>query len=54
MWKLLCCEWKFPDGASIMRTGEAFDVDEGARTVIDHVQAGLIPSWVGTDLMRTY
>jgi hypothetical protein len=31
-----------------------FDIDESARTVIHHVQACLIPSWVGTDLRRTY
>ncbi len=31
-----------------------FDVDEPAQTVIHHVQACLIPSWVGTDLKRTY
>ena len=31
-----------------------FDIDESARTVIHHVQASLIPSWVGTDLRRTY
>ncbi len=31
-----------------------FDVDEAARTVIHHVHASLIPSWVGTDLRRTY
>jgi hypothetical protein len=31
-----------------------FEVDESARTVIHHVQACLIPSWVGTDLRRTY
>jgi hypothetical protein len=31
-----------------------FDVDESARTVIHHVQACLVPSWVGTDLKRTY
>jgi hypothetical protein len=32
----------------------SFDVDESARTVIHHVQACLVPSWVGTDLKRTY
>jgi hypothetical protein len=32
----------------------AFDVDESAQTVIHHVQACLVPSWVGTDLKRTY
>jgi hypothetical protein len=31
-----------------------FDVDESKKTVIHHVQACLIPSWVGTDLTRTY
>ena len=31
-----------------------FDVDESTRTVIHHVQACLVPSWVGTDLKRTY
>jgi hypothetical protein len=31
-----------------------FDVDEGRKTVIHHVQAALLPSWVGTDLKRTY
>jgi hypothetical protein len=31
-----------------------FDVDEAAQTVIHHVQASLVPSWVGTDLKRTY
>ncbi len=31
-----------------------FDVDESAQTVIHHVQASLVPSWVGTDLKRTY
>jgi len=31
-----------------------FDVDESSRTVIHHVQAALIPSWVGTDLRRGY
>jgi Lipocalin-like domain len=31
-----------------------FDVDESAQTVIRHVQACLVPSWVGTDLKRTY
>jgi hypothetical protein len=31
-----------------------FDVDETRHIVIHHVQAGLIPSWVGTDLERTY
>jgi hypothetical protein len=29
-------------------------VDESAQTVIHHVQACLVPSWVGTDLKRTY
>lgn len=31
-----------------------FDVDESTQTVIHHVQACLVPSWVGTDLKRTY
>jgi hypothetical protein len=31
-----------------------FDVDESARTVTHHVEACLVPSWVGTDLVRTY
>jgi len=31
-----------------------FDVDESAKTVIHHVEACLIPSWVGTDLRRAY
>ncbi len=31
-----------------------FDVDEAAQTVIHHVQACLVPSWVGTDLKRAY
>ena len=31
-----------------------FDVDEASNTVIHHVQACLVPSWVGTDLKRTY
>jgi hypothetical protein len=31
-----------------------FEIDESARTVIHHVQASLIPSWVGKDLRRTY
>ena len=31
-----------------------FDVDESAQTVIHRVQACLVPSWVGTDLKRTY
>jgi hypothetical protein len=31
-----------------------FDVDESAQTVIHHVEASLVPSWVGTDLKRTY
>jgi hypothetical protein len=32
----------------------AFDVDASTQTVIHHVQACLVPSWVGTDLKRTY
>jgi hypothetical protein len=31
-----------------------FDVDEAARTVIHHVQASLLPSWVGSDQRRQY
>jgi hypothetical protein len=31
-----------------------FDVDESTHTVIHHVQACLVPSWVGTDLKRNY
>ena len=31
-----------------------FDIDESSRTVIHHVQACLIPSWVGADLRRSY
>jgi hypothetical protein len=31
-----------------------FDVDESMQIVIHHVQACLVPSWVGTDLKRTY
>ena len=29
-------------------------MDESTRTVFHHVQACLVPSWVGTDLKRTY
>ena len=31
-----------------------FDVDESSKTVTHHVKAALVPSWVGTDLKRTY
>ncbi len=31
-----------------------FDIDESTKTVTHHVQACLVPSWVGTDLNRTY
>lgn len=31
-----------------------FDVDELAEMVIHHVEAALVPSWVGTDLRRKY
>lgn len=31
-----------------------YDINDTSRTVIHHVQACLIPSWVGTDLKRTY
>jgi hypothetical protein len=48
-----------PDDMRDILTGFAsyfgtFDIDESSRTVIHHVQAHLIPSWVGTDLRRTY
>ena len=32
----------------------SFDIDESSSGVIHHVQASLIPNWVGTDLRRTY
>ena len=31
-----------------------FDVDEASHTVIHHVEASLVPSWVGTDLKRRF
>ena len=31
-----------------------FDVDESTQTVLHHVQACLVPSWVGSDLRRTF
>jgi len=31
-----------------------FDVDESSHTVIHHVEACLVPSWVGHDLKRSY
>jgi hypothetical protein len=31
-----------------------FDVDASTQTVIHHVRACLVPSWVGTDWKRTY
>lgn len=31
-----------------------FDVDEATHSVIHHIQASLVPSWVGTNLKRTY
>jgi len=31
-----------------------FGVDPASRTVVHHVQACLVPSWVGTTLKRTY
>lgn len=31
-----------------------FDVDERAGEVVHHVEACLVPSWVGTDLRRKY
>jgi hypothetical protein len=31
-----------------------FDVDESSKSVVHHVQACLVPSWVGTDLKRAY
>jgi hypothetical protein len=31
-----------------------FDIDESSRTVIHHVQAHLVPGWVGTDIRRSY
>ena len=31
-----------------------FDIDPATRTVVHHVEACLVPSWVGTDLKRAY
>ena len=31
-----------------------FSIDEPSRTVTHHVQSSLIPSWVGSDLRRSY
>ncbi len=31
-----------------------FDVDESTKIVTHHVQGCLVPTWVGTDLKRTY
>ena len=31
-----------------------FEVDEAKNTVIHHVEASLVPSWVGTDLRRHF
>jgi Lipocalin-like domain len=31
-----------------------FDVDEASHTVVHHVQAALIPAWVGSGQRRTY
>ena len=31
-----------------------FDVEEATQTVVHHVEASLTPSWVGTDLKRTF
>lgn len=31
-----------------------YSVDEIARTMTHHIQASLVPEWVGTDLVRTY
>ncbi len=48
-----------PEDMRAMLTGfiayfGTFDIDESARTVIHHVRACLIPSWVGMDLRRSY
>jgi len=42
------------DGAGFTAYFGAYDIDEASRTVIHHVQASINPSWVGTDLKRTY
>jgi hypothetical protein len=31
-----------------------FDVDQASRSVTHHVEASLVPSWVGTDLKRNF
>jgi len=31
-----------------------FDIDESTRTVIHHVEASLVPSWVGSTQRRTF
>jgi hypothetical protein len=31
-----------------------FEIDERSRAVIHHIEASLVPSWVGTGLPRTY
>jgi hypothetical protein len=31
-----------------------YDVDEAAHTVTHHVEASLVPSWVGTDVKRQF
>ncbi len=31
-----------------------FDVDQASHTVTHHIEASLVPSWVGTDLKRNF
>lgn len=31
-----------------------FDVDQAGHTVTHHIEASLVPSWVGTDLKRNF
>jgi hypothetical protein len=31
-----------------------FDIDEATHTVVHHIEASLSPSWVGTDLKRSF
>jgi hypothetical protein len=31
-----------------------FDIEEATQTVVHHVEASLFPSWVGTDLKRSF
>jgi hypothetical protein len=31
-----------------------FEIDEASHTVMHHVQAALVPTWVGKDVKRTY